>query len=78
VAGSSLTLSRRALALLLAAPPIVLATRRTIAQGTVWSMATEYPAATLSGEAIAFFSDRMAKEGSGKITIDPACDAPRG
>ena len=78
MAGSSLTLSRRALARLLAAVPIVLAARRTIAQGAVWSMATEYPAATLSGEAIAFFSDRMAKEGSGKITIDPAYDAPRG
>ena len=32
-------------------------------------MATEYPATTVSGEAIAFFTDRMAKENSGKITI---------
>jgi hypothetical protein len=40
-----------------------------------WS---EYPATSLSGEAIAFFSDRMAKESSGEIPIDPAYDAPRG
>ena len=48
---------------------IVLAARRTIAQDAAWSMATEYPATTVSGEAIAFFTDRMAKESSGKITI---------
>jgi hypothetical protein len=41
-------------------------------------MATEYPATTMSGEAIAFFTDRIAKESFGKITIDPAYDAPRG
>ena len=78
MAGSSLTLSRRALARLLAAAPMALAARRAIAQGAVWSMATEYPATTVSGEAIAFFADRMAKESSGKIAIDPAYDAPRG
>ena len=49
-----------------------------MAQGAVWSMATEYPATTVSGEAIAFFADRMAKESSGKIGIAPAYDAPRG
>jgi hypothetical protein len=40
-------LSRRALARLLAAVPIVLTARRTIAQGAAWSMATEYPATTV-------------------------------
>ncbi len=78
MAGSSLTLSRRAFAHLLAAAPIALAARRTVAQGTVWSMATEYPATTVSGEAIAFFADRMAKESSGRLVIAPAYDAPRG
>jgi hypothetical protein len=77
-ARSSLVLSRRALARFLAATPLALATRRTSAQGAVWSMATEYPATTMSGEAIAFFTDRMAKEGSGKITITPAYDATHG
>ena len=78
MAGSSLVLSRRAFAHLLAAAPIALAARRTVAQGTVWSMATEYPATTVSGEAIAFFADRMAKESSGRLAIAPSYDAPRG
>ena len=78
MARPSHTLSRRALTRLLAAAPIVLTARGAIGQGAVWSMATEYPATTVSGEAIAFFTDRIAKESSGKITIDPAYDAPRG
>jgi len=76
--GPSLRLSRRAFARLLATAPIALAARRTIAQGTVWSMATEYPATTVSGEGIAFFADRMAKESSGRLAIAPSYDAPGG
>ena len=71
----SLALSRRAL---LAAAPIALVTRHAVAQGTVWSMATEYPATTVSGEGITFFADRIAKESSGKLTIAPSYDAPGG
>jgi TRAP-type C4-dicarboxylate transport system substrate-binding protein len=41
-------------------------------------MATEYPATTASGQGIAFFADRLAKEGSGKLAIAPAYDAPDG
>jgi TRAP-type C4-dicarboxylate transport system substrate-binding protein len=78
MARPSHTLSRRALARLLAPAPIVLAARRAMAQGAAWSMATEYAATTVSGEAVGFFTNRMAKESSGKITIDPAYDAPRG
>jgi TRAP-type transport system periplasmic protein len=41
-------------------------------------MATEYPATTVSGQGIAFFADRLAKESSGKLAIAPAYDAPDG
>ena len=78
MARSSRTLTRRTLARLLAAAPMALAARGAMAQGATWSMATEYSATTVSGEAIAFFADRMAKESSGKIAIAPAYDAPRG
>jgi TRAP-type C4-dicarboxylate transport system substrate-binding protein len=41
-------------------------------------MATEYPATTVSGQGIAFFADRLAKESSGKLTIALAYDEPGG
>src|SRR5260370_8021944 len=78
MARSSLTPSRRTVAHLLAAAPMALAARRTVAQGIAWSMATEYPATTVSGEGIAFFADRLAKESSGRMTIAPSYDAPGG
>src|SRR5258708_34131940 len=78
MARSSPTLSRRTLAHLLAAAPMALAARRTVAQGIAWSMATEYPATTVSGEGIAFFADRLTKESSGRLTIAPSYDAPGG
>src|SRR6266851_3339081 len=78
MARPSLTLSRRTLAHLLVAAPMALAARRAVAQGTAWSMATEYPATTVSGEGIAFFADRLAKESSGRMTIAPSYDAPGG
>jgi hypothetical protein len=40
MASSALALSRRTVARLLAAAPMAVAARRTIAQGTAWSMAT--------------------------------------
>src|ERR1700730_12248536 len=60
------------------ARPSFTVSRRTVAQGIAWSMATEYPATTVSGEGIAFFADRLAKESSGRITIAPSYDAPGG
>ena len=51
---------------------------RAIAQTASRSMATEYPATTVSGQGIAFFADRLAKESSGKLAIAPAYDAPGG
>src|SRR5580704_18566013 len=70
----SLTLSRRTVARLLAAAPMAVAARRAVAQSTVWSMPTEYPATTVSGEGIVFFADRLAKESSGRLAIAPAYD----
>src|SRR5260370_38018253 len=78
MARSSRALARRSVAQLLAAAPMALAARRTVAQGMAWSMATEYPATTVSGEGIAFFADRLAKESSGRMTIAPSYDAPGG
>src|SRR3979490_2036339 len=74
----SRTLSRRTLAHLLASAPMALAARRAVAQGTAWSMASEYPATTVSGEGITFFADQLAKESSGRLTIAPSYDAPGG
>jgi TRAP-type C4-dicarboxylate transport system substrate-binding protein len=76
-------LSRRAFAALVAAAPLALASRHSIAQGSVgqgaaWSMATEYPATTVSGKGITFFAERIAKESSGRLAVAPAYDAPRG
>ena len=78
MARPSFTLSRRTLAHLLAAAPMALAAGRAVAQGTAWSMATEYPATTVSGEGIAFFAGRLAEESSGRLTIAPSYDAPGG
>ncbi len=78
MARSSLALSRRTVVRLLAAAPMAVAARRTVAQGTAWSMATEYPATTVSGEGIAFFADRLTKESSGRLAITPSYDAPGG
>ena len=57
---------------------MALAARRAVAQGTAWSMASEYPATTVSGEGITFFADQLAKESSGRLTIAPSYDAPGG
>lgn len=78
MARSSLALSRRTVVRLLAAAPMAVAARRTVAQGTAWAMATEYPATTVSGEGIAFFAGRLTKESSGRLAITPSYDAPGG
>lgn len=48
------------------------------AQGAVWSMATEYPANTVSGDAIAFFAAQLARESGGRLAVRPVTDAAMG
>jgi TRAP-type C4-dicarboxylate transport system substrate-binding protein len=75
---SSISLSRRAFGSHVAAATIAVVARRAAAQDAAWSMATEYPATTVSGEGIGFFTARAAKESSGRLAIKPAYDAPDG
>jgi TRAP-type C4-dicarboxylate transport system substrate-binding protein len=72
-------LPRRGFARLLAGLPIALATARPgAAQGALWTMATEYPANTVSGDAIAFFAGRLAAESAHRLTVLPSYDAAFG
>ena len=71
-------LTRRGATRLVAALPVALAARRVAAQGAVWSMATEYPANTVSGAGIAFFAARLAEESGRRLTILPSYDAAFG
>ncbi len=52
--------------------------RTAAAQGDVWTMATEYPSSTMSGEGIAFFAARLAEESNGRLGIVPSYDAALG
>jgi TRAP-type C4-dicarboxylate transport system substrate-binding protein len=70
-------LSRRAFGLATATLPVVLAAPGR-AQGALWSMATEYPANTVSGDAIAFFAEQLARESGGRLTVRPVTDAAMG
>jgi TRAP-type C4-dicarboxylate transport system substrate-binding protein len=70
-------LSRRAFGLATATLPVVLAAPGR-AQGALWSMATEYPANTVSGDAIAFFAEQLARESGGHLTVRPVTDAAMG
>jgi TRAP-type C4-dicarboxylate transport system substrate-binding protein len=73
------TLCRRRFSGLLATSALALgATRPARAQTAAWTMATEYPASTVSGEGIAFFARLLATESSGQITITPSYDAALG
>ncbi|MFI5003012.1 MAG: TRAP transporter substrate-binding protein [Reyranellales bacterium] len=67
--------TRRHFTRLLAAFPIVLSTRPLAAQTAPWSMATEYPASTMSGEGIALFAARLAQESGGRLAVTPSYDA---
>ena len=71
-------LTRRRVARLAAALPIALAARPTMAQGALWTMATEYPANTVSGDGIAFFAARLAEESGRRLAILPSYDATYG
>jgi TRAP-type C4-dicarboxylate transport system substrate-binding protein len=43
-----------------------------------WSMATEYPATSMPGEGLRFFSEAVARESDGRITITTRFDAASG
>jgi TRAP-type C4-dicarboxylate transport system substrate-binding protein len=73
-----LSLSRRRLGCLAAALPLALAAPTVRAQGTSWTMATEYPASTVSGEGIAFFAGSLATKSSGQIAVTSSYDAALG
>ena len=71
-------LTRRNATRLVAALPVALAAHRVAAQGAVWTMATEYPATTVSGDGIAFFATRLAEESGRRLAILPSYDAAFG
>jgi TRAP-type C4-dicarboxylate transport system substrate-binding protein len=73
-----MTLSRRQLTLLFAAGPLAAPLRHARAQGIAWTMATEYPASSMSGEGVRFFADALAHESGGRITVKPSFDATAG
>ena len=51
---------------------------RRAAQGAVWTMATEYPANTVSGDGIAFFTERLAAGSGRRLTVLPSYDTAFG
>src|SRR5476649_2665367 len=71
-------LTRRHVARLAVALPFALAARRVAAQGAVWTMATEYPANTVSSDGIAVFAGHLAEESGRRLTILPSYDAAFG
>jgi TRAP-type C4-dicarboxylate transport system substrate-binding protein len=72
-------LGRRRFARFAASVPFVFgAARSAAAHGAAWTMATEYPASTVSGEGIAFFATRVAEESQGHLTVMPSYDAALG
>ena len=72
-------LQRRGFTRLLAGLPIALAMARPgAAQGALWTMATEYPADTASGDGIAFFAERLAAQSGHRLTVLPSYDAAFG
>src|SRR5262249_13369215 len=77
MSGPSANLSRRGLARLLALSPFALSANR-VAPQEAWSMATEYPPSTMSGEGIPFFTSELAKQSAGRLAILAAYDGPRG
>jgi TRAP-type C4-dicarboxylate transport system substrate-binding protein len=71
------TLPRRDIARLIAALPLALAARPAAAQNAAWSMATEYPATTVSGQGIAFFASRLAVESGGRLAVATSYDGSK-
>jgi len=45
------------------------------AQSADWSMVTEYPATSMSGEGLRFFAEALARESGGRIAIQPSFDS---
>ncbi len=61
------------------APMALLASgRQAPAQGALWTMATEYPASTVSGEGVAFFAERLAAESGRRLVVLASYDASFG
>jgi TRAP-type C4-dicarboxylate transport system substrate-binding protein len=48
------------------------------AQATDWTMATEYPASSMSGEGLRLFAEAVARESGGRISAWPFYDAASG
>ena len=71
-------LTRRSVTRLAAALPFAMAAHRAQSQGALWTMGTEYPANTVSGDGIAFFAARLAEESGRRLTILPSYDAAFG
>jgi len=71
-------LSRRHTIRLLAAAPLALRVSTSRAQAVEWSMATEYPASSMSGEGLRFFAEALAKESGGRLVARPSFDAAAG
>ncbi len=74
----AMRLTRRHAMRLAAVVAVVPAARQAMAQGAVWTMATEYPAGTVSGDAIAFFAGKLAEESGRRLAILPSYDAAFG
>lgn len=71
-------LSRRHTIRLLAAGTLVPLAARVQAQAAEWSMATEYPASSMSGEGVTFFAETLATESGGRLAVRPSFDAAAG
>jgi TRAP-type C4-dicarboxylate transport system substrate-binding protein len=71
-------LSRRHTIQLLAAAPLALRAPRSSAQAVEWSMATEYPASSMSGEGLRFFAETLARESGGRLIAKPSFDTAAG
>lgn len=66
-------ISRRRVMGLLAATTLPI--RASQARSTTWSMSTEYPATSMSGEGLRFFADALARESGGRIAVNVSFDA---
>ncbi len=78
MAESSKRLTRRGVTRLALALPFAMTAHRTAAQGAIWTMATEYPANTVSGDGIASFAGHLAEQSGRRLTILPSYDAAFG
>ena len=67
-------LSRRKTIRLLAAAPLALQASTAWAQAVEWSMATEYPASSMSGEGLRFFAETLARESGGRLAVKLSVD----